>query len=40
LLGKLGPKWTWTSADRDNTLATVPDTLLAIAVETAIARDG
>jgi hypothetical protein len=39
LLGKLGPRWTWTVADRDNTLATVPDALFARAVEIAVARD-
>lgn len=39
LLGKLGPRWTWTRADRDNAIATVPDTLFAKAVEVAVPRD-
>jgi len=38
-LAKLGGRWGWYVADRDNTFATVPDDLLDAATAMAVARD-
>ncbi len=39
VLGKFGPRWQWQVDQRDATLASVPDELLDIAVDTTLERD-